>query len=159
MTFNRVLFDYWRQLCTFFKHGFSLVQWATRQSLPDDQSPPMNPLAEVFGFPIDNLTTRAQRYRSNKLCPFNNKVPSCTKDKANDPLGVCSVFDDGKPVITCPVRFRQDWIIAEDTAEFFFPRRVSWTSLTEVKLMDLNGQSAGNIDLVLVSYDIAWEDT
>ena len=52
-----------------------------------------NPLAEIFGFPIDNLSADADRYRSNKLCPYNNKVPSCTKDKANDPLGVCSVFD------------------------------------------------------------------
>jgi hypothetical protein len=28
-----------------------------------------------------------------------------------------------------------------------------WTSLTEVRLNDKNGQSAGNIDIVLVSYD------
>jgi hypothetical protein len=28
-----------------------------------------------------------------------------------------------------------------------------WTSLTEVRLNDANGQSAGNIDIVLVSYD------
>jgi len=45
-----------------------------------------NPLAEVFGYPIDNLEKNASRYRKNKLCPYNNKVPSCTKDKANDPL-------------------------------------------------------------------------
>jgi len=39
------------------------------------------PLAEVFGFPIENVSSDADRYRKNKLCPFNNKVPSCTKDK------------------------------------------------------------------------------
>jgi Restriction endonuclease NotI len=44
------------------------------------------PLAEVFGFPIDNVSSDADRYRKNKLCPFNNKVPSCTKDKAENPL-------------------------------------------------------------------------
>ena len=38
-----------------------------------------NPLAEVFGFPTDNRTPEAERYRKNKLCPFNNKVPSCTR--------------------------------------------------------------------------------
>ncbi len=111
------------------------------------------PLAEVFGFPIDNQTADAQRYRANKLCPFNNKVPNCTKDKANAPLGVCSVLDDGGAVITCPVRFREEWIIAEDAAGFFFPPKATWTSLTEVRLKDGDGGSAGNIDVVLAAYD------
>jgi len=115
--------------------------------------PSKNPLAEVFGFPIDNLDREANRYRKNKLCPYNNKVPSCTKDKANDPLGVCSVFDKEDIAITCPVRFRQDWLIAEDAANFLFPPNSMWTSLTEIRLNDVNGQSAGNIDIVLVSYD------
>ena len=112
-----------------------------------------NPLAEVFGFPIDNLGDEASRYRKNKLCPCNNKVPSCTKDKANDPLGVCSVFDKEDIAITCPIRFRENWLIAEDAAHFFFPPDTMWTSLTEVRLNDSSGQSAGNIDIVLVSYD------
>jgi hypothetical protein len=112
-----------------------------------------NPLAEVFGFPINNLGKEANRYRKNKLCPYNNKVPSCTKDKANDPLGVCSVFDKENIAVTCPVRFRQNWLIAEDAANFFFPPDSMWTSLTEVRLNDVNGQSAGNIDIVLVAYD------
>lgn len=110
-------------------------------------------LAEVFGFPPDNHTKEAERYRKNRLCPYNNKVPSCTKDKANDPLGVCSVFEGKNVAITCPVRFRQDWIVAEDAASFFFPRNTMWTTLTEVRLSDKNGGSAGNIDVVLVSYD------
>ncbi len=114
---------------------------------------PKHPLAEVFGFPADNLNPDAQRYRSLKLCPFNNRVPNCTKDKADNPLGVCSVFDAENPVITCPVRFRQDWLIAEDAARFFFPPGTTWTSLVEVRLNDKTGKSAGNIDLVLVSYD------
>jgi hypothetical protein len=112
-----------------------------------------NPLAEVFGFPIDNLNADANRYRKSKLCPYNNKVPSCTKDKANDPLGVCSVFDKDDIAITCPIRFRENWLIADDAANFFFQPNTTWTSLTEVRLNDVNGQSAGNIDLVLVSYD------
>lgn len=41
----------------------------------------------------------------------------------------------------------------EDAASFFFPRGAVWTSLTEVRLNDKNGKSAGNIDVVLVSYD------
>lgn len=113
------------------------------------------PLGEVFGFPIDNRSEKARRYQASKLCPFNNKVPNCTKDKANAPLGVCSVLDSKGMVITCPVRFREDWLIAEDAAGFFFPPGASWTSLTEVKLKDRDGVSAGNIDVVLVSYDSA----
>jgi hypothetical protein len=111
------------------------------------------PLAEVFGYPIDNLSQEAQRYRKNRLCPYNNRVPSCTKDKANDPLGVCSVFEGNEVAITCPVRFRQEWMVAEDASRFFFPIETHWTSLTEIRLNDKNGQSAGNIDIVLVAYD------
>jgi hypothetical protein len=69
---------------------------------------------------------------------------------------VCSVFkgpDVDHPVITCPVRFRQDLLIAEDAARFFFPANATWTSLYEVRIEDADGVSAGNIDLVLVSYD------
>lgn len=111
------------------------------------------PLAEVFGFPTNNNGREAVRSRQHRLCPFGNKVPNCTKDKANDPLGVCSIFDGKQVVITCPIRFRQDWIIAEDAVSFFFPPGAKWTTLTEVRLNDKHGKSAGNIDVVLVSYN------
>jgi Restriction endonuclease NotI len=114
---------------------------------------PKQPIAEVYGFPIDNTSLEAERHRTLRLCPFGNKVPNCTKDKANDPLGVCSVTDGKSLAITCPVRFRQHWLIAEDAARFFFPEGTHWTSLTEIRLKDKHGESAGNIDLVLVSYD------
>src|SRR5579863_6784642 len=107
------------------------------------------PLGEVFGFPVHNMSAAADLHRQNRLCPFNNKVPSCTKDKANDPLGVCSVIHEGKPVITCPIRFRQDWRIAVDAAAFFFPKGTAWTSLVEIPLKDGDGLAAGNIDVVL----------
>jgi hypothetical protein len=93
------------------------------------------------------------RYRSRRLCPFNNKVPNCTKDKAKNPLGVCSIFHDAHPVITCPIRFREEWIIADDAASFFFTEESTWSSLTEVRLNDSHGKTAGNIDIVIVSYD------
>lgn len=112
-----------------------------------------HPLAEIFGFPPDNFSPQADRYRKNRLCPYNNKVPSCTKDKANDPLGVCSINIGNNMAITCPIRFRQDWLIAEDAANFFFPPQTKWTALTEIRINDKNGQSAGNIDVVLVAYD------
>jgi hypothetical protein len=113
-----------------------------------------HPLAEVFGFPITNQSDEANRYRKGRLCPYNNKVPNCTKDKALEPLGVCTVQDDSSGLaITCPVRFRQNWLIAEQAAGFFFKDGSKWTSLTEVRLKDADGLSAGNIDIVLVAYD------
>jgi hypothetical protein len=114
---------------------------------------PKHPLAEVFGYPTGNFSEQAERHRLKRLCPYNNKVPNCTKDKAKDPLGVCSVFEGEKAVVTCPIRFRQDWLIADEAASFFFPPSVSWTSLTEVRLPDKYGKTAGNIDVVLVAYD------
>jgi hypothetical protein len=132
------------------------VIWPSKSENPTSKqklSMDANPLAEVFGYPIDNRTPEAERYRKNKLCPFNNKVPSCTKDKANDPLGVCSIYEERRTIITCPVRFREGWLIAEDAARFFFKRSVSWTSIAEVRLTDKDGNTAGNVDLVLVSYD------
>jgi hypothetical protein len=112
-----------------------------------------HPLAEVFGFPTSNFSVEASRHRTKRLCPYNNKVPNCTKDKAKDPLGVCSVYDNSSIAITCPIRFRQNWLIADNAANFFFPPNVAWTSLTEVRLPDKLGRSAGNIDIVLVAYN------
>ncbi len=66
---------------------------------------------------------------------------------------MCSVLHRDNPVVTCPVRFRENWLIADDAAEFFFGINATWTSLTEVRLVDLNGNSAGSIDVVLVAYD------
>ena len=112
-----------------------------------------NPLAEVFGFPTENVSEKAKYYRENRLCPFHNRFPNCTKDKADDPLGVCSVKQDNCMVITCPARFREDWLILKNAAEFVWKKGTKWTSLPEIRLVDADGQAAGNIDYVIVSYD------
>jgi len=114
---------------------------------------PKQPMAEVFGFPLDNFSPEASRHRTYRLCPFNNKSPNCTKDKVGDPLGVCSIFYPGGTTITCPVRFREQWQIVELAATFLFPAGARWTSLPEVQLNDRQGKRAGNIDLVLAAYD------
>jgi len=119
------------------------------------QPQPNHPLAEVFGFPTGDASGSAIRHRAKRLCPFNNKVPNCTKDKAQNPLGVCSVFHEDQVAITCPIRFRQSWLIADDAADFFFPASAAWTTLMEVRLKDADGGSAGNIDIVLCAYDKA----
>src|SRR6267143_1489367 len=115
----------------------------------------LHPLAEVFDYPTTDMSASANRHRTKRLCPFNNKVPNCTKDKAKNPLGVCSVYEGKEIAITCPIRFRQEWIIADDAAEFFFPPKTTWTTLAEVELLDRNGKSAGNIDIVVVAYNEA----
>jgi len=115
------------------------------------------PISEVFGFPISNNSKKAERFRKNKLCPFHNKVPSCTKNSATEPLGVCSICFENASVITCPIRFTEDWVIASDAAKFIFDKTTiekgNWTTLREIKLNDQSGKVAGNIDYVLVSYD------
>jgi hypothetical protein len=118
-----------------------------------DEKTPTQPLAEVFGFPINNESARAKRYRENKLCPFNNIVSNCTKNSIEFPLGVCSLNHKQKPVVICPIRFREDWSIISDAAGFIFDKKATWTHVGEVRLKDKHGKSAGNIDYVLVSYD------
>jgi len=119
----------------------------------NEKAPTQQLLAEVFGFPIDNESERAKRYRDNKLCPFNNIVSNCTKNSIEFPLGVCSLHHKGKPVIICPIRFREDWSIISDAAGFIFDKKATWIHVGEVRLKDKHGKSAGNIDYVLVSYD------
>lgn len=113
----------------------------------------IQPIAEVFGFPLDNNSEEAQRYKRNRLCPYNNKVPNCTKDSITEPLGVCSLHSNGSLAVICPVRLRESWLITEHAAAFFFPEGTRWTSLVEVRLNDKYGKSAGNIDIVVVAYD------
>jgi hypothetical protein len=111
------------------------------------------PLSEVFGFPIENRSERATRYRENKLCPYNNCVSNCTKNSIELPLGVCSLQHKDQSVIICPIRFREDWKIISDAASFIFNDKTAWTHIGEVTLRDKSGKIAGNIDYVLVSYD------
>ena len=114
---------------------------------------PKNPLAEVFGFPVSNMSQDAVNHREGRLCPYHNPSGlNCTKTSATDPLGVCSIFDKDKLVVTCPVRLRQDLIILADAAHFFFPNK-QYIALTEARLKDREGKSAGNIDIVLAVLD------
>lgn len=110
-----------------------------------------NPLAEVFGFPVGNMSDNAINHRQGRLCPYHNPSGlNCTKSSATDPLGVCSIFDGNKIAVTCPVRLRQDKSILADAARFFFPNQ-RYVALTEARLKDKYGKSAGNIDIVLAA--------
>ena len=114
---------------------------------------PKNPLAEVFGYPVGNMSQDAINHREGRLCPYHNTSGlNCTKASATEPLGVCSIFDGDRLVVTCPVRLRQDLITLADAAHFFFPNK-RYVALTEARLKDNNGKSAGNIDIVLAVLD------
>ncbi|WP_084542995.1 NotI family restriction endonuclease [Deinococcus murrayi] len=100
-----------------------------------DRSPEVY-VAEVFGFPSDNRDADVTRFRSLRLCPFrplhpkarrdlsvpDHEIPFeqqfglCTKGKKNDPLGVCSVYVNGRPCITCPVRFGEGRVMLDAAA-------------------------------------------
>ena len=115
---------------------------------------PKNPLVEVFGYPVDNLSPEADAHRVGRLCPFHNSSGlNCTKNSATDPLGVCTVADGAKVAITCPIRLRQDFLVISDAARFFFPGNTAYLALTEVRLNDKYGKSAGNIDIVIAALD------
>lgn len=107
------------------------------------------PLIEIFGYPADNFTPEAINSRSNKLCPFQGPNVPCTKVSVTAPLGVCTVADGNGHAITCPTRFKENWNIASDAAEFFFPSGAQYQRLPEVRIKGGDGSSAGNIDVVL----------
>jgi hypothetical protein len=112
-----------------------------------------NPLAEVFGYPVSNMSPEAANHRRGRLCPFHNSSGiNCTKSSATDPIGVCSIFEKDKLVVTCPVRFREDFKIISEAANFFFPDK-HYVALTEARLKDKHGKSAGNIDIVIAALD------
>jgi len=113
---------------------------------------PPNPLVEVFGYPVGNMLPEAIAHREGRLCPYHNSSGlNCTKNSATDPLGVCTVVDGANFAITCPVRFRQDYVIVSDAAHFFFPAGTRYLALTEVRLNDKYGHSAGNIDITIAA--------
>lgn len=114
---------------------------------------PHNPLAEIFGFPVNDMSSQAVRHRRDRLCPFGNPSgPSCTKVSAIDPIGVCSIWDGVSLAVTCPVRLRQNNLMLSDAADFFFPEQ-HYVALTEVRLHDGDNKPAGNIDVVLAVLD------
>lgn len=114
---------------------------------------PSHPLAEVFGYSYADMSKKAVAAREGTLCPFDESGAKCRKDKADAPLGVCSMYHAESLVTICPNRFRENWIIAKHAAEFFFDSDSDCTALKEVRLKERSGRSAGNLDLVIVKQD------
>lgn len=113
----------------------------------------MKPLYEVFGFPVSDLSEVAAHHRTHRLCPFGSENTRCTKDKKDDPLGVCSVVTEEHVAVTCPVRFRQNAVHVKAAAEFCFGSNDNVLSVPEVRLKDADGNAMGNIDMVICKTD------
>lgn len=114
------------------------------------QKPPKHPIYEVFGYPFHDESEEAQKARREKLCPFQTPDTKCRKVSISNPLGVCSVADGTSHAITCPTRFKENWVIEEHAASFFFPKDAVVKRLPEIRIKTKSGDSAGNIDVVLV---------
>jgi hypothetical protein len=111
------------------------------------------PNAEVFGIPISDTWPAAQQLITDKICPFHNKETRCTKDRKADPLGVCSVLEADTAHITCPVRFRQDWRIIRDAADFFFELGARTEFVSEAYVKDVEGRTRGKVDHAMLKLD------
>ena len=114
---------------------------------------PDHPLCEVFGYPYNDFSEEAKKHRSQKLCPYNNRIPQCTKSSKTNPIGVCTMWYQEEETVICPVRFRQNWRILKDAASFLLPEVTSWSWVSEAYLRDAYGASVGKIDFVLVAQD------
>lgn len=107
-------------------------------------------IAEVFGYRVENRSAEAQESRHRRWCPFRDA--ECTKDSARDPLGVCSLVEDGCLVVTCPCRFRQGGVIFRDAARFAFGSDADTVVVPEVPFLR---STAGPGKLGKIDYVIA----
>ena len=110
-------------------------------------------LAEVFGYKVQNQSPEARSVRERKWCPFRNA--RCTKYEANDPLGICSLVEEGVLVITCPYRFREGSVIFRDAAQFAFGPEATTAVIPEVPFLrsTIGPAKLGKIDFVIVKHD------
>lgn len=109
-------------------------------------------LFEVFGYPSVDLSEKAEEARKKHLCPFKVSAghsEKCTKDKANDPLGVCTLEWAGKPITVCPYRFLEIPNLLGTIAHELLGT-ADFQSLPEIPLKDAANQVVGNLDSVLV---------
>ena len=61
--------------------------------------------AEVFGFPVENRSAKAETVRRRHRCPFVGERCSKRSRLIAYPMGVCSAYVNGHAVAICPRRF------------------------------------------------------
>jgi len=106
-------------------------------------------LYEVFGYPSIDFSDEAKKARKERLCPFKGGSEKCTKDKASDPLGVCTLEWEEKPIIVCPYRFLGIPDLLGTIAQELLGT-TNFQLLPEVPLKNAADQIVGNLDSVLI---------
>jgi len=104
--------------------------------------------AEIFGYPIENISKDAQDYRIKYLCPFTDEQCSKLSRLINYPMGICSVWwPDNNPIAICPEHFLQNNTLFVSIAENVFGNIDNILLFKEVKLKEI-----GVFDFVLVKH-------
>jgi len=102
---------------------------------------------EIFGYPIENKSKKAQKIRTKFWCPFMNR--KCDKQSRiiDYPMGVCSVLHKGSKIAICPNRFLQDNTVFKDVCNEYFSSTNNVLLFKEVGL-----SKVGTFDFVLVKH-------
>ncbi len=111
--------------------------------------------AEWFGFPVEDLSETAEKYRAEHLCPFRgdeNKGTCVKKTRLLDhPFGVCSVEAGNHGILAlCPHRFLEKRLVFRDVAKHYFGSTENLVLFSEVGVP--GGKNLGRFDYVLVKH-------
>ena len=109
--------------------------------------------AEIFGYPVLNLSNEALSVRDRHWCPFQDKRCNKKSRLIEFPFGVCSAEYNGEAHITCPHRFDEQGSIEgvsrvlEDVSMHYFGSFDNIVAFSEVRLPNI-----GNVDFVLARH-------
>jgi len=109
--------------------------------------------AEIFGYPIRNMSDEARHVRERYWCPFADTACNKKSRLLDYPFGVCSVEHQGQIGTICPRRFEERSKtegtprVLEDIARHYFGGLDNVIPFPEVGLPNV-----GSIDYVLVRH-------
>lgn len=103
--------------------------------------------AEVFGFPVQNKSAKAEAVRQRHYCPFVNEPCNKQSRLISYPMGVCSAHVNGHAVAICPRRFLEGQTVFRDIALDYFGSTNDLLLFSEVRLKGI-----GSLDYVLVRH-------
>ena len=115
-------------------------------------------ISEIFGFGVDNHSTKAWEGRENKRCPFRDHSP-CTKVSKVNPLGICSFSDGDHAAAVCPVRLLEGGRVFRDAGRLAFGEGVQIGIFPEVRILKTasndgqRGKKIGKVDFLLGKVD------
>ena len=111
-------------------------------------------ITEVFGYGIDAKSPEAKSARETRHCRFRNAP--CTKSSKTDPIGICSLSDQGEAASLCPVRFLEDGAIFRDAARLAFGSGAAFAVFPEIRILQIDDpegvdrtRKIGKVDFVL----------